>query len=111
MPRATRDPHARALLRAAGPDAGAAIADVVLGATPELLTDLRVAVATADIRTIRVLKQDMRGSSAIVGAMALMALCDSFSVETDRSLWLDAVETEYARVVEALEQEAGLVTI
>jgi len=91
-------------------DAFGELLDVFVETTPDIIAALGHALADGDIATARIHAHGLKSSSASNGAMRLSMLCQKLEDQAreghlvDSQWQLSAIEDEYARVVELLEQ-------
>ncbi|WP_437312453.1 ATP-binding protein [Sorangium sp. So ce385] len=96
-----------------GPGELAGLIDVQLASAAELLGDMRAALARGDAGALAAAAHQLKGSSAMFGALAASERCAALERAAREDLAgqarerLDALEAEWARAREALESERG----
>jgi two-component system sensor histidine kinase/response regulator len=105
------DPTALGTLRALKPDTMSRVAGLYLDRAPGQLDMLRAAVAGGNVTVMLETAHGLRGSSAIVGALRLAALCKDIETlararDTETAAaTLAELEVEFALVQQALEKQ------
>jgi signal transduction histidine kinase/DNA-binding response OmpR family regulator/HPt (histidine-containing phosphotransfer) domain-containing protein len=95
------------------PDVISRVVGLYLASAPEVVKDLQTAAERGETATVYRLAHSLKSSSAMVGALRLSALCKALEGRArgapDGTVpdGLQEIETEYARVIEALGKLGG----
>ena len=106
MSEPTIDPATFAALKdMAGSEFADELVDTFFEEAPGMLDDLRASVSPPDAERFRRAAHSLKSNSMTFGALPLGAMAKSLElggIDTSTSSTLDALEAEYARVVDAL---------